>query len=281
MNITQPAISKSIKALEDELNIQLFLREKRRAVLTENGMAFRKHVLNILEDLDSAVKELSGIGEKKEIKLHVFESGFLLGLLESYLQNNPPVVLRQGKHKELGLYEQLLLGELEFCITNEPIAQPGIERIHLMADKVYLLIPENHRFTGRKSVLPEELKSESFVVPSRSMSDWLEFMGRHYGFSPSISFEVDEMPALMRMVEMGMGIALCSSCMLVRRYTDRVENNMAGGPTPAFIPIEGMFNKRDIGISYFRDHNMTSLSKSFLEFTIKYFAAFEKKIDLI
>lgn len=281
MNISQPAISKSVAALEKELGYQLFVREKRTAVLTRHGEMFREHVVKILAELEEAVKELEGSGKNSEIRLHITESGFFLNLVESYLIRNNNVMIRQGENRGAEIGQRLMSGDLEFCITHKPFSGVDLEWHHLMTDRIFLLMPTGHRFSGRRSVLPEELSKEYFIVSSDGMKDQLEIIGRRCGFTPLISCEVDDQPSMMKMVELGMGLGVCSSALMVRRYVDEAEADMEGPKAADYAAVEGPFGKREIGIAYSRNRNMTNLSKDFLEFTIKYFGEFEKKIPLL
>ena len=123
LNITQPAISKSIKKLEDQLGGQLFVRTKRGVVLTQEGKEFYKYIKNAMEYIAN--------GESKFTELINLETGcikigisttltkeFLLPYLEKFHTSYPNIDIQIITNMSSELFPKLRNGLIDIIILN-------------------------------------------------------------------------------------------------------------------------------------------------------------------
>ena len=279
LNVTQSAVSKSIAALEQELGTPLFIRSNRTLRLTQSGERFLEHVRIVLNELEYAKKELSlQESTQRELRLRVETPEHLLGILESYLRENPDTRIIQS-YESPDLETAMLSGEIDFCITGQPSSHRELEWQPLLTEPIYLMVRQDHPLAQRKQVALAELAGQNFI--SFSANPELDRATREFcrlaGFTPHVVCEAGETPDLQKLVEMGLGIAFCSSCIRLRRYQDEADFQESDLPF-RYVEIITPRCERTIGISRVRGRHLTGEDQRFLEFIRQYFNRLDHQI---
>ncbi len=124
LHISQPAISQSIKKLEEQLGGTLFLRSNRGMELTEEGKMFFDYVKGALELINNAEKELTSFKDlsKGEIKIGcstTLTKLILLEALKKFHSDYPNININITNDLTSSLIKDLKLGKLDFVIFNE------------------------------------------------------------------------------------------------------------------------------------------------------------------
>jgi DNA-binding transcriptional LysR family regulator len=219
--LSQPAFSRQIVSLEDEVGCKLFIRSKRKVELTEEGKVFARHAQALYDEyckLTLKMKQLkSDTGEKLRI-------GFLQDLPQHIFS---PVVRKfkaQNKDIELifhdlameAIIDKIRLKELDvaFSLSDNILDYQGISYMCLNKLPMYVVVSKDHPFKDRKSLTIEELRDEKFVMidpatysPSHRHNI---SMCKIAGFEPNICAYASYVPSLLMMVGYGMGIAFVS-----------------------------------------------------------------------
>ena len=148
--ISQPAFSKQIIALENELGIKLFDRSTNPLSLTAAGGFFVERAKKILFEEDLIVKTMESYKSGERGKLVIgavpFRSSYMMAKLIKSLKEKFPhleiVLVEQGLSVlEKGLSD----GEYDFAIMNLPVTNSEFETIPLEEDKLVLAVPKNHK----------------------------------------------------------------------------------------------------------------------------------------
>ncbi len=266
LELSQPALSKQIASLEEELGLPLFLRIKKRVYLSEPGKLFLEGLKNLSEDYTKLVAEVS---RANEISTRTLTIGYLedrsisprcYDAISAITEKNPDVSVRleQYKLKEL-LYKlidkQIDVGfTLEFDIDKHPeIAYKVIEKT-----KNYLCIPANHPKADNRTLRLSDFSDEIYVTLSpEESSDVVERLTescQEAGFSPNLKF-APSLRTLALWVEAGLGIsAVDKGCFLY--------NN----PRFKFISVPEI-HSMDSLIAWNREH-LTDLSAAFLNLVL-------------
>lgn len=124
LHISQPAISQSIKKLEEQLDGTLFLRSNKGMELTEEGKMFFEYVKGALELIDSAEKEFTSFKDlaKGEIKIGcstTLTKLILLDAIKKFHKDYPKIDINITNDLTSNLINDLKLGKLDFVIFNE------------------------------------------------------------------------------------------------------------------------------------------------------------------
>ena len=283
LNITQSAISKSIGTLENELGVSLFQRNKRSMVLSREGESFLHHVQRILSEVDAAKRELQELSctRKKELRLRVETPEFLLGIIESFLKENPDTLLTQS-YQSPRLEEALISGEINFSITSSPIPNSSIVWEPLMTETIYIMVNSDHPLANEKTVPLAALAEESFITftSNPELQHATEYFCQLAGFTPNIVCEAGETPDLQKLVEMGLGIAFCSSCIRLRRFQDDAAFDESAFPF-RYLTVTNPQCSRTIGLSYVRGRQFSPEDHAFYEFVRQYFTELDKQIKIV
>lgn len=176
--ISQPALSSQIKALEDELGFQLFIRNKKRPLeLTDGGQAFLFHAQKIDADL---VRMKSSLGKYQanacgEVRVGLFLTfGYTcIGeIIDQFRQTNENVRLKFKIGMSIDLLEELLRDEIDVAIVMDsyPGQLPNNDKLpHYLISQSELAVVTNRRnpLASRTSISLKDLDDEPTMMVSR------------------------------------------------------------------------------------------------------------------
>ncbi|MGH1481078.1 MAG: LysR family transcriptional regulator [Geminicoccales bacterium] len=174
LGLTQPALSRSMRALEARLGASVFHREGRRSVpnglgrrLAQAGLAIR-----IAEEQASAHATLAASGSVGELRIGappIVAGRFLTGTLSTFITDNPHCVieLRVGLVHELR--SMLERGQIDIVIGPRSLADPteGLDFMPLIEDRIGILCRIGHALTRRLDISPVDLEAEVWLAHSR------------------------------------------------------------------------------------------------------------------
>jgi|CeladaMinimDraft_18_1061708.scaffolds.fasta_scaffold03437_2 DNA-binding transcriptional LysR family regulator len=213
LHITQPALSQTIAKLEKELGAPLFSREGRRIRLNAYGEAFLERVETALEALEEGrriVADMAGL-EKGVVSLDATFIPHFPDVLDAFRREHPDVGFRISQAPSRAAKEELLMsGRIDFCITCEPVMQPGVRNRPVSAEEIVLAVPAGHPFAGRGRIALREAAGEPFIAFKREhrFRATTDALCREAGFAPDIVCEADESGMILDLIRSGLGIAL-------------------------------------------------------------------------
>ncbi len=168
-HVTQPALTKGVKALEAELGAPMFLREGRRVMLSEFGRSMLPHLRQIMEEAEAArmLAQSFRLLEKAPLRLGVLSTighvrlGRFLARLEAA---HPGMELAVSEGSLARLREDLAEGRLDAAIlTDLDAAGENLRLMTLYEERYVVVIPPQHRLCGMNAVTLQDLSGESYV----------------------------------------------------------------------------------------------------------------------
>lgn len=161
--VSQPALSKSIKNLEEELGINLFERIGKKVKLNDAGKAILPDVAQILSDIDTLEKKAQNLKEQKSISIYSPVLNFLLFIIPDLCINFEDLNIDYVyKHKET-VFNLLWHNEADIIITNEPIINEKVNCTKLCDDYSVVELPDNHKLLKYKFIDAEKLSNMEIV----------------------------------------------------------------------------------------------------------------------
>lgn len=219
--ITQPALSRLIKGLEENIGAELFSRTTRQVELTMAGKLFMGECQQALIHLERAthLAQHASRGDIGHISIAYNDfsiNGVLPSILELFKEQHPEIsvdLVYMPSHQQ---HKALLDQEIDVGFLIGPLELDGIDTYRAAMENIVAILPRRHHLADRKCLSLEELANEKFILGTES--GWSEF--RHYifnicrraGFSPQVVQEASTSSGIFGLVAANMGISLYSDC---------------------------------------------------------------------
>jgi DNA-binding transcriptional LysR family regulator len=215
--ITQPPLSSAIKALEDELGVQLLERSSKHVALTPAGRAFLKEARLVLERVASASETARAVAAGKRGRLELGFTGSMI------YRDVPRIVARFSEAlpdidvhlRELSSSEQidaLLHGQLDVGFVNAATVPAPLAAIPLADDVLVCCVAASHRLADRAEVDLADLADDVFVMFSRDVApanhDNVIAVLSRAGVHPRTRHAARQWLSIVALVASGMGVAL-------------------------------------------------------------------------
>ncbi len=172
--ISQSALSKHIDALENEIGVKLFVRDKHSVRLTQMGRIFSKDIKSVMNRYDNAIENLSNVKMGFEQTLKV---GYLYGAARTFLADTSATFEKKYPHTQLKLYAEEAGSLLPLLKNNKldmiiDMKLPGEDYsnfhfVNLYKDCLGAAVSKHHRLAKRGDILLQDLAHERVLVPGR------------------------------------------------------------------------------------------------------------------
>ncbi|MCM0081244.1 LysR family transcriptional regulator [Geomonas sp. Red32] len=218
LHVSQPAVSRLIHDLEDELGNPLFVRERFGLALTPAGSVLLGYARQILDLTGEAVRVL-GNQPRKPVTITV---GFLASALGSFLgaalksfrEAHPEVAINIHELTPAGQVRALARGEIDVALIGNPCGavHDQFETLVLFDLRLEAAVPAGHSLAGRKSISLKGLEGEPFIgyreesFPGRNQT--IVAACRVAGFKPQFAFQADSLVEVLALVGAGAGVCL-------------------------------------------------------------------------
>jgi DNA-binding transcriptional LysR family regulator len=218
IHLSQPALSLQIRALEEEVGVRLFERNRRKTTLTAAGLAFRDDAAAALSQLEQAVRRarLAANG-----KLGILRIGFIStagreivpDIVRQFRELNPEVEFSLRNIVTAEQVRMLETGALDIGFLRVPTGgHSALDVVTVHREPFVLVVPSSHKLAKRKRVRLGELAGQDFVGYERTHApgfhDLIFGILRDAGIAPNVSQTAGEIPTLISLVDSGMGITI-------------------------------------------------------------------------
>lgn len=208
LHIAQPALSISIKKLEQNLGVELFRREDRQVSLTDEGKVLYEHakrILQQLEDAQLAINELKGL-EKGEVRLgapSMMGSYFFPQILMAFNSRYPNLKLTLVDAGTRDIRKMLLNGELDIGMIDDVNVPDDLDTDHLLQVEMLAVVAKEHPFAKQKSVSFDAFFDNELVMfkPGYFHRDFLEDKALQCNKEMRFSFETNLLPMILSIVK--------------------------------------------------------------------------------
>lgn len=258
LHLTQPAVSKRIASLEQQLSVRLFDRLGREVSLTEAGRALLPRayqILNVLDDTRRALSNLSGdisgrltLATSHHIGLHR-----LPPLLRAFTKAYPQVALDiQFLDSEVA-YEEILHGRVELAvITLAPETALPVQAVPVWNDPLDFVAAPEHPLARDKTIFLPDVARHPAVFPGGNTFTHhiVRRMFEAEGLMPNIAMSTNYMETIKMMVSIGIAWSVLPRTML----DDSVVR----------LPLQDIQLSRQLGYILHTERTLSNAAKAFM-----------------
>ena len=259
LNVTQPAVSQHVKALEEELNVTIFDRGKGKLVLTKEGDEIVKCAQKLAGIYASLRQSLSdGAAQVTRLTIgvtHTAESNPIAEALASYGSRNPRINIKMITDSINNLYTMLKSYEIDLAIVEGRTNDPGLRYMMLDTDYLVLAVSPDHPFAKKGMVTLNELKRERMILRLPNSGTRNLFVAHLESNNMSISdfdviLEVDNIATIKDLIRRDFGVSILarSACL------DELKKGKI-----VTLPVENLSMMREINIAYRSDFKQFDL----------------------
>ncbi|MFM0324963.1 LysR family transcriptional regulator [Caballeronia glebae] len=214
MFVTQPTISKMVKALEDEVGSPLLLREGRQMVLTDAGQIVWQRGVEVLAAharLEAELNDLGTFGRGTlTIGIPPMGGSLFTPAIAAFRQRYPKVELKLFERGSKAIEAALIDGELELGGVLQPVDTAMFDVLPVSRQILWLVAQKGSRWDDAREVALTDLAAEPFVFygESLALNDVVLNACREAGFAPTIVGRSGHWDFMAALVQAGIGIAL-------------------------------------------------------------------------
>lgn len=180
LNMTQPALSKSIRLLEETLQVRLLERGSLGVTPTEFGTRLKSYADLVLTLASEAQEEIDALRGVRRGHLYIGGSSAVVGLLLpevllEFHKRHPSITVLVREGLSDTLLDMLQSGRLDLAITARPAEtlNPDIDYINMLEEPLWIVASPDHPLAQRKTVTMDDLARFAWVVPPRPDPDRL------------------------------------------------------------------------------------------------------------
>lgn len=215
LNLSQPALSRSILRLEEEVGVPLFERKSRGIILNQYGKVFLNYADQVLSDMQEAKQKIRDMADPHHGTLSIafiqtLGSSFLPDLINDFHKEFPNIQFQLSQNITRRILKETLAAHIDigFCSPQEP--HENLCSIPVLIEELFLIVPTTHRLAGKENANLSEVADDPFILfkPQTALHDLIENFCHEAGFHPREVFEGYEERTVADLVGANFGVAI-------------------------------------------------------------------------
>ncbi|HIC81975.1 MAG TPA: LysR family transcriptional regulator [Kiloniellaceae bacterium] len=217
LNVSQPALSRAIRHIEQEIGVSLFERSNRHVALTRAGATFLRGCSAALVYMDGAVEQAqkTATGEKGHLVVGYTDiaiAGRLPQILKSFRQRYPEVTLEPRHDYTRAQLNAVESGALDVGFVTGPVAEEGLDSLAVQHDGFIVVLYGTHPLAKQREIALADLAGEPFVLGTSAnwtyYHDHLYRLCRAAGFEPRVVQSASNSEGIFGLIACEMGISV-------------------------------------------------------------------------
>jgi LysR family transcriptional regulator, nitrogen assimilation regulatory protein len=212
MHIAQPALSRQMRLLEEELGVRLFVRHGRGMVITEQGRDVLAHAVRVMTELDEIRARTSDANAPLTGQIAIgmpptVADIISVPLVTAFGKAHPKVMLRLVSAYTGYLLDWLHRGEIDVAILYDPRAARSVRSRPLLLENLFLIGPKKAGFSTARAIPFKQLDGKRLLLPSvrHGLRTIVERCATEAGISLDVAVEADSYATLKDLVRRGHG----------------------------------------------------------------------------
>ena len=263
LHTSQPAISRAVSRLEEQLGVLLFERTGRSVRLTEQGRLLLARMDKAHRELEDAQNAIMEMGRTKSRPIRIgfmrsLASRIIPQLVSSYREQYGDAQFRFVSSITSPLVDLLEADELDLIFSSAPQDHPSVRWSKLYDQRFFAIGPRDSALLREDVIDVRDLANHPLITfrKTHSMRAIIEGIFENAGVSPHVVLEAEDSNGIPGFVAAGLGVAILAQ----------------DGEFPkdvALLPTNGPLHTRPVGLAWAGDRPIPETVKSFQEFTLR------------
>lgn len=230
LHLSQPTLSKMVKSLEEELEVELLDRSARHSELTDAGEIVFDHaekIFDILTDLNSHLYDMINL-KRGKIKIGlppVIGVLFFQKIIKGFKELFPDITIELVEHGANKVKQMVEEGKLDFGVVMLPVDQELFNIIPLTSEELMLFVHHSHHLANKSEISINDIKEEPIILFSQdfTLHDRIIQECSYAGFSPKISYKSSQWDFISDMVEHNLGVTFFPQSIVRKINQDKIK----------------------------------------------------------
>ena len=272
LNISQPSLSSTIKKLEEELGVPLFIRKGRNIELSEYGKAYAGFVEDALLAIENGSRTIDNMRSASDniINLGVLSPYIWAEIFSDFSSRCPDVRLNRYSVEGSHFVNDILDGRIDMYLGAvngiEDLESSKIQYKVLYEDDMVLQVHESHPFAGRTEIDLRECAGEAFINldEETSLQQFVNTLFEDAGFQPKVVMVCDY-TLRDQMVADNHGVMV----------TTRLSALKSEHKNLRYITLSNPASKRKLGLVWRKNMVFTTAMKQFYDCGVEFYENFK------
>jgi LysR family transcriptional regulator, carnitine catabolism transcriptional activator len=262
-NLSQPAFSAMIRALEDAVGVRLFHRDTRNVTLSAEGELFAGGAVRLLRDFENAMSDLDEHAARRKGRvalaaLPALAAGWLPDVLAAFHREHPGIELDIADALSEDCVDRVRSGTADFALAAIRATAPELRTDPFCADRFHLVCRHDHALARKRRVGFADIAGEPFVHLARTSSVRQHIEAAVWPVRLNQVMELDQLSTVAGMVRAGMGLTVVPTLTLfLFRHPELVTK-----------PLNGSTLKREIFLIRPRDRGLSVAAQALCDFLV-------------
>jgi DNA-binding transcriptional LysR family regulator len=230
LHISQPALSKMIKSLEDELGVTLLDRSVKAPKLTDAGENLLEQAQKILEAFEALSKSISDTVnlQKGHITVGVppvIGTVFFPKVIADFRKKFPGVKFSMIEDGARKIQEKVNEELIDLGVVITPVSSSHFNVVSVIQDEIVLLVHKDHPLASKNQVIMSDLKDEPFIMTTEDfmLHHLILKVCRDAGFEPKIDLVTSQWDFIQELVSLKQGVSLLPRPILEKFNTPNIK----------------------------------------------------------
>ena len=266
LGYTQSGVSHSMKRLEKELGLQLFIRDRYGVHLTPIGRDFLQKVRALMsenEKLEQFIYNIKGleVGSLNIGALSSISVNWLPDIINNFNIEHPNITINLKEGGISDLYNWVSESKVDFAFSSLDIKDNNrnLEFLPISSDIYIAILPNEYNTESMNSFPISKFTGENFILPDLSYDNSIFEILKKENSKPIFRFSSQNDYSIISMVENGLGLSILPE-LAIKREKDRLK----------YLPLEPSYHRK-LGISMKKFKDLSPAAKTFIYFVANYF----------
>ena len=266
LGYTQSGVSHSMKRLEKELGLQLFIRDRYGVHLTPIGRDFLQKVRALMsenEKLEQFIYNIKGleVGSLNIGALSSISVNWLPDIINNFNIEHPNITINLKEGGLSDLYNWVSESKVDFAFSSLDIKDNNrnLEFLPISSDKYVAILPNEYNTENMNNFPISKFNGENFIIPDLSYDNSIFEIFKKENSKPIFRFSSQNDYSIISMVENGLGLSILPE-LAIKREKDRLK----------YLPLEPSYNRK-LGIYMKKFKDLSPAAKTFIYFVASYF----------